>query len=153
MTNVEALKACYIAIGGNAADVADVKTTAKVIEKISEIATPGGGGGGDVTLISISNPVFDVDVPNITYTLNITPRQLIALEGAAFINGELNQYYYDYDTSQWVLDTAHKIVAWSPELSYYDDGDGMVYRIDLTSAVGESFVSNDLDDKFTLVFS
>lgn len=46
MTNVEALKAVYTAIGGDAADVANAKTTAKVIEKISEIATPGGGGGG-----------------------------------------------------------------------------------------------------------
>lgn len=47
MTNVEALKAVYIAIGGDAADVANAKTTAKVIAKISEIATPGGGGESD----------------------------------------------------------------------------------------------------------
>lgn len=53
MTNVEALKACYVAIGGSAADVADAKTTAAVIEAISTIASGGGGGGGGVTGLKV----------------------------------------------------------------------------------------------------
>lgn len=54
MTNVEALKACYVAIGGSAADVADAKTTAAVIEAISTIASGGGGGGDGILVVNVT---------------------------------------------------------------------------------------------------
>ena len=69
MTNVEALKACYVAIGGSAADVADAKTTAAVIEAISTIAS--GGGGGESPFFIVPNPDGD------TGELDLTPSELI----------------------------------------------------------------------------
>ena len=76
MTNVEALKACYVAIGGSAADVADAKTTAAVIEAISTIASGGGGGGGAMTV----NIAYDVEAQ--TLTLDKTFAEIKAAVGA-----------------------------------------------------------------------
>lgn len=69
MTNVEALKACYVAIGGSAADVADAKTTATVIEAISTIAS-GGGGGGESVFYKVNTTESGID---------LTPNEYISL--------------------------------------------------------------------------
>lgn len=89
MTNVEALKACYVAIGGSAADVADAKTTAAVIEAISTIAS--GGGGGESPFFIVPTPDGD------TGELDLTPSELITAMGTGklpitpSISG--NEYY------------------------------------------------------------
>lgn len=44
MTNVESLKKLYAAMGGDPADVADLKVNAELIDALSDVA--GGGGGG-----------------------------------------------------------------------------------------------------------
>lgn len=41
MTNVEALKTLYTALGGDAADVAEITTTAEMIVAISEVVPSG----------------------------------------------------------------------------------------------------------------
>ena len=41
MTNVEALKTLYTALGGDSADVADITTTADMIVAISEVVPSG----------------------------------------------------------------------------------------------------------------
>lgn len=46
MTNLEALKNLYVAMGGTASDVADLKLNAELISALSDVATGGGGGGG-----------------------------------------------------------------------------------------------------------
>lgn len=43
MTNVEALKALYVALGGNSATVADMSLTADVIAATATLITNGGG--------------------------------------------------------------------------------------------------------------
>lgn len=89
MTNVEALKACYVAIGGSAADVADAKTTAAVIEAISTIAS--GGGGGESPFFIVPTPDGD------TGELDLTPSELITAMGTGklpispYVSG--NEYY------------------------------------------------------------
>lgn len=40
MTNVEALKTLYVAMGGQASDVADLNTSADIIAKMASVATP-----------------------------------------------------------------------------------------------------------------
>lgn len=93
MTNVEALKACYVAIGGSAADVADAKTTAAVIEAISTIASGGGGGG----IISVT--VDDSGA-------NITAREVITALAAGtpvfYIDGEEGDYGGLFQLSYWM---------------------------------------------------
>jgi len=80
MTNVEALKACYVAIGGSAADVADAKTTAAVIEAISTIASGGGGGGGGgVTGLKVFNLETTIPQHDIVLDFGMTWAQLLDL--------------------------------------------------------------------------
>lgn len=60
MTNVEALKAVYTALGGQAADVADITTTADMIAKIATAikntielpAVTGADNGNVLTVVS-----------------------------------------------------------------------------------------------------
>ncbi len=96
MTNVEALKAVYTAIGGSAADVADVKTTAKVIEKISEIATPGGGGGNSV----IISGTYDEDTG--IYSLDKTWNEMRSMleDGTRVVHLLSNNEPYPYTLSE-----------------------------------------------------
>lgn len=48
MTNVEALKELYVALGGDAADVVGIDENAKMIHAIAVQVKKGGGGGGSL---------------------------------------------------------------------------------------------------------
>lgn len=53
MTNVEALKELYVALGGDAADVAGITENAQMILAIAKIAH--GGGGGDLPEVTAAD--------------------------------------------------------------------------------------------------
>ena len=53
MTILEALKNLYVAMGGTASDVADLKLNAELISALSDVATGGGGGGGGGGLLVV----------------------------------------------------------------------------------------------------
>lgn len=65
MTNVEALKELYVALGGEAADVAGITENAQMIHEIAKIVHGGGGGGGgglpDVTAADNGKALTVVD--------------------------------------------------------------------------------------------
>ena len=98
MTNVEALKAVYTAIGGNAADVANAKTTAKVIEKISEIATPGGGGDASLLVCTYSDGYLDKTWQEIADALTAGK---VVLEHGEYLAYRVSKTTHD-DDGYWV---------------------------------------------------
>ena len=51
MTNADALKNLFIALGGSSADVADMSVVADIIAAIAQLITQGGGGGSDNAFI------------------------------------------------------------------------------------------------------
>ena len=48
LTNVDALKGLYVALGGDVADVADLTTTPELLEKISVVA---GAGASELPVV------------------------------------------------------------------------------------------------------
>ena len=108
MTNVEALKAVYIAIGGSAADVADAKTTAAVIEAISTIAS-GGGGGGETGTFKLTWDYGDPDTPETSIE---TCEDIVdAMLAGKIVIDTFNPQYYDPDSPQQLYNT-NIITAW-----------------------------------------
>lgn len=59
MTNVEALKNLYVALGGSADDVANLDSNAAIINLLGNVA--GGGGGGLVVTSSVSDGTATLD--------------------------------------------------------------------------------------------
>ena len=55
MTNVEALKELYVALGGSAADVVGIDENAKMIHAIAEQVKKGGGGGADLPEVTAAD--------------------------------------------------------------------------------------------------
>ena len=55
MTNMEALKAIFVALGGSEGDTASFKKLSDALEGISENVSGGGGGGGGVTGLKVFN--------------------------------------------------------------------------------------------------
>lgn len=51
-TTVQSLKGLYVKLGGNAADVAEVSTETEMIQKITDVASSGGGGGAKLVALN-----------------------------------------------------------------------------------------------------
>ncbi len=72
MTNPEALKEVYVALGGAEEDVADIDNNAELISKIAEVASGGeeGGGGGShvIALTGMPTSTYKSILPSgVTY--------------------------------------------------------------------------------------
>ena len=89
MTNMEALKAIFVALGGSEGDTASFKKLSDALEAISTIAS--GGGGGESPFFIVPTPDGD------TGELELTPSELITAMGTGklpitpSISG--NEYY------------------------------------------------------------
>lgn len=71
----EALKDLYVAMGGDAADVADISLTPDMIEALADIYEGGGGGGAEIftaTFTGTPDPEAPTDLSKITWASDKT---------------------------------------------------------------------------------
>ena len=66
MTNVEALKNLYVALGGSAEDVANLDSNAAIINILGNVA--GGGGGANALIINENRDTLAVGRPAVVFS-------------------------------------------------------------------------------------
>lgn len=84
----EALKDLYVAMGGDAADVADISLTPDMIEALADVYEGGGGGGAEIftaTFTGTPDPEDPKNFNKITWESDKTYSEI----GEAFENGKI----------------------------------------------------------------
>ena len=111
MTNMEALKAIFVALGGSEGDTASFKKLSDALEGISENVSGGGGGGGggETGTFKLTWDYGDQDTPETSIE---TCEDIVdaMLAGKIVIN-TFNPQYYDPDSPQQLYFT-NIITAW-----------------------------------------
>ena len=111
MLTIEALRALYVKMGGNAADVADLELTPELIEAITTIYS-GGGGGSELPEVTDADNGMGLIVKEGAWDKGTLPQGLPAVTGAD--NGKSPRVV----NGAWAVD-ADKFVA-----TYTPDGQG-----------------------------
>ena len=111
MLTIEALRALYVKMGGNAADVADLELTPELIEAITTIYS-GGGGGSELPEVTDADNGMGLIVKEGAWDKGTLPQGLPAVTGAD--NGKSPRVV----NGAWAVD-AEKFVA-----TYTPDGQG-----------------------------
>lgn len=131
-TNVEALKDLYVKAGGSATSVADVETSAGMIEKLGDVIGGGSGGGGQfvvtLTLTGASSATYDKPFDDIITALE-NGQSVIA----KISMGDSGRFYYpsSYQTNE----DSERIVfnAWASVATNGVTGTDVVLRKDGTA--------------------
>lgn len=144
-TNVTALKGLYVALGGNAEDVASVTTIDGMIEAISELNI--GGGGGSAALVC--NMTF---VDDGTYDKYFVTDALYADIEEAYNNGTTVIFKFPSNDSGYApIDVTATLIAIGGDAeSHFGNGLFVLLPYDVNSLYG--FNSNSLDDGGHLTF-
>ena len=127
MNTIEALQKLYVALGGEAADVANLNITPEMISAIADIAEGGGGSSlpavtaaDNDKLLTVVNGAWDKataakELPAVTGTNN---GQILKVINGAWARGYETtpiypEYTYDEEHSEWVCDrTFVEIADW-----------------------------------------